>query len=217
MYCGGWTSDGLPKEGGRRRLLAVESREECYGFYNSYATLALLIVAVVFMIFTFCMLIEQIDAIQTNSSKIARMKMRVGQGGTELARVTEEFNEMFGGTSNAVAWHWFLPLEVRFPRGMKKVVLGYEWDETFDAVPYEEPSFNHGSTMTVGGAGTDEETGLVELTRVPSTAALPGVNGVVFQEEGTSTATPQLPEKEPRLIQRASSGSRLESRTGSMT
>ena len=22
---------------------------------------------------------------------------------------------------------------------MKKVVMGYEWDETFDAVPYEEP------------------------------------------------------------------------------
>jgi len=152
-------------EGQNRRFLETTYRQECFGFYNSYATLILLIVSVVFMIFTCCMLFEQIEAIKTNSSKIARMKMRVGQAGTELARVTEEFNEMFGGDSNNVAWHWFLPIEAEFPRGMKKVVLGYEWDETFDPVPYEEPSATHVSTNGLSaGVGLDEEEGAVELT-----------------------------------------------------
>jgi hypothetical protein len=68
--------------------------------------------------------------------------IRVGHAGTELSRVTEEFNEMFGGGSNEVSWHWFFPLPVEFPRGMHKVVMGFEWDETFDAVPYEEPHGN---------------------------------------------------------------------------
>ncbi|KAG7339079.1 DHHC palmitoyltransferase [Nitzschia inconspicua] len=116
--------------------------QECTGWNESYSSLILLIISVVFFLFTACMLYENLEAIETNASKIARMKMRVGQAGTELSRVTEEFNEMFGGESNEVAWHWFFPLSVEFPRGMQKVVLGFEWDETFDAVPYEE---SHGN------------------------------------------------------------------------
>lgn len=67
-----------------RRFLGTTYLEECSGYYNSYATLILLVVAVVFMVFTCCMLFEQIEAIETNTSKIARMKMAVGQAGTEL-------------------------------------------------------------------------------------------------------------------------------------
>ena len=128
--------------------------EECTGWNESYSSIMLLVISVVFLIFTACMLFENIEAIQTNASKIARMKMSVGQAGTELARVTEEFNEMFGGESNEVAWHWFLPLPVEFPRGMKKVVMGFEWDETFDAVPYEEPGgdVEMGTTTNANGA-----------------------------------------------------------------
>jgi len=110
------------------------------------------------------MLFENIEAIQTNASKIARMKMRVGQGGTELSRVTEQFNEMFGGDSNEVAWHWFFPLPVEFPQGMQKVVLGFEWDSTFDAVPYQEPGDEEmGDGSSQGGR--------IELTTTPSSSA----------------------------------------------
>lgn len=49
---------------------------ECTGWNESYSSLMLLVVSVVFLIFTACMLFENIEAIQTNSSKIARMKMR---------------------------------------------------------------------------------------------------------------------------------------------
>jgi len=141
-----------------------DENNECTGWNESYASLILLVVSVVFLIFTACMLFENIEAIQTNASKIARMKMRVGQGGTELSRVTEQFNEMFGGDSNEVAWHWFFPLPVEFPQGMQKVVLGFEWDSTFDAVPYQEPGDEEmGDGSSQGGR--------IELTTTPSSSA----------------------------------------------
>jgi hypothetical protein len=37
-----------------------------------------------------------------------------------------------------VSWHWFFPLDVKFPGSMIKVVLGYEWDPTFGEKPYQE-------------------------------------------------------------------------------
>ncbi len=222
------------------RFLEVTYREECHGFVNSYATLVLFIVSVVFMIFTCCMMFEQIEAIETNSSKIARMKMRVGEAGTELARVTEEFNEMFGGNSSNVAWHWFLPMGVEFPRGMKKVVLGYEWDETFDPVPYEEPSSAPFSGMSAGGAspngGMDEEEGAVELTssisssitmksvsnsKSPLYVATQPVNREVSdggeKEPAAFVGTPGVPEKHPQLIQRGNSRGQLKQAPGTLT
>jgi tellurite resistance protein TehA-like permease len=50
--------------------------QECTGWNESYSSLMLLIISVVFFIFTACMLHENIEAIETNASKIARMKMR---------------------------------------------------------------------------------------------------------------------------------------------
>jgi hypothetical protein len=70
------------------------------------------------------------------------MKMRVGQARTKVARVTEKCNENFGGNTSQATWHWFLPTKVEFPRGMRKVVLGYKGDKTFDIVPYEEPNWD---------------------------------------------------------------------------
>ena len=122
----------------QRMLETTYVHDDCEDFHQTWSIIVLFCVAITFLIFTGCMLVEQIEPILTNQGKIARMKMRVGQGGTELTRVTEEFNEMFGGTSNNVAWHWFVPLPVQFPNGMHKVVMGYEWDPTFDPLPYQE-------------------------------------------------------------------------------
>lgn len=231
------STESIGDENGR--ILELTYRQECHGFYDSYATLILLIISVVFMIFTCCMMFEQVEAIQTNSSKIARMKMRVGQAGTELARVTEEFNEMFGGVSNQVAWHWFLPLEVEFPRGMKKVVLGYEWDETFDPVPYEEPSSTVPpySGMSAGGGSShavvDEEGGsAVELTSQVSSNSITSMSSTSLRvdtqpvtreisdgagEEATFSGTPVLSTKLPQLIQRGNSRGQLKPAPGTLT
>jgi len=120
--------------------------QECNDLYSSKLILLLLIVSFAFFIFTSCMLFEQLEAIQTNTGKIARMKMRVGAAGSaEYRPVTEEFNEMFGGTSPRPTWHWFIPTKITFPRSMKTVLLGYEWDESFEALPYEEPNITHNS------------------------------------------------------------------------
>jgi hypothetical protein len=98
----------------------------------------LIMAAFAFLVFTCVMLVEQIEAIESNTSKIARMKLRGGQGGSELERVSNDFNEMFGGTSPETAWHWFVPLTIKFPQEMDKVVLGYEWDPTFGDEPFSE-------------------------------------------------------------------------------
>jgi hypothetical protein len=83
------------------------------------------------------------------------MKMKIGQGGTELERVTYDFNEMFGGNSAHPTWHWFIPLKVEFPDNMHKVVLGYEWDPTFGDKPYQEDDMV-AAVIRGGGGGGDK-------------------------------------------------------------
>ena len=112
--------------------------EECNYFYGNHIITALFLASLIFLIFTCSMGCEQLEAIETGKSKIARMKMRVGRADTEYTTVTEEFNEMFGGDSPDCTWHWFWPSAVAYPRGMEKVVLGYEWDATFDAEPFHD-------------------------------------------------------------------------------
>ena len=170
--------------------------ESCEFWHHNWMVLAVTLFSGLFLTFTSCMLGEQTEAIRTNASKIARMKMKVGQAGTELSRVTEEFNEMFGGDSNKVAWHWFLPLPVTFPQGMKKVVLGYEWDETFDPSPFEEPT------------QVDEETGRIEMTAPKHRAASSGKSILSSQAENDQSGT---------LTKRSNSMEQTESVVGTIT
>jgi DHHC palmitoyltransferase len=129
------SANASDQDGSHSRLLratTIYKYPECNDFYSSHWVWALAVASLVFLIFSCSMGCEQLDAIETGKGKIARMKMSVGSTGTEYSRVTEEFNEMFGGdTGPRVAWHWFNPWRpVTYPRSMKKVVLGYEWDES---------------------------------------------------------------------------------------
>eukprot|EP00522_Entomoneis_paludosa_P006438 CAMPEP_0172453182 /NCGR_PEP_ID=MMETSP1065-20121228/10624_1 /TAXON_ID=265537 /ORGANISM="Amphiprora paludosa, Strain CCMP125" /LENGTH=416 /DNA_ID=CAMNT_0013205357 /DNA_START=272 /DNA_END=1522 /DNA_ORIENTATION=- len=141
LHCGYTVDSEEGKEafegGGRREGETIYKYPECESFFSSRLVLGLFICSLIFLVFTLSMGCEQIEAVETGKGKIARMKMGVGTAGTEFRTVTEEFNEMFGGQSPRVALHWFLPNNVEFPRGMKKVVLGYEWDPSFDPEPYE--------------------------------------------------------------------------------
>jgi hypothetical protein len=121
-------------------------------FWKNYYILLLIIMSIVFFFFTLVMGYEQLEAIETGKGKIARMKQSVGHQGTEFSKVTEEFNEMFGGSTPHVAWHWFLPISLRFPRGMQQVVLGYEFKDSCNpTVPYQP--------TTVATAANTEEIG----------------------------------------------------------
>jgi len=105
----------------------------------SLPVIVLLIMSVAFLFFTCCMLPEQIDAIETNMSKIARMKRRQGHADAhEYTRINQDFNEFFGGSSPNISLHWFLPLPVRFPPGRKDRVLGFEYRDAWYGEPYRE-------------------------------------------------------------------------------
>ena len=111
------------------------------------------IITILFFFFTFCMLLEQTEAISTNMSKIARMKTRSGMVShpNEYAPVATEFNEVFGGQHPGLAWHWLVPLKVQFPEWAIDNIMGYEWDVTFDAVPYQEVVDTDGDSSTASG------------------------------------------------------------------
>jgi len=110
-------------------------------------------ITLLFFFFTFCMLLEQTEAINTNMSKIARMKTRAGMVShpNEYAPVATEFNEVFGGEHPSLSWHWLLPLPVKFPEWAMDNIMGYEFDVGFDAVPYQEPA-DTDADSTAGGS-----------------------------------------------------------------
>ena len=132
-------------------------------FWNNHYILLLMLASLLFFFFTLVMGYEQLEAIETGKGKIARMKQSVGHQGTEFSKVTEEFNEMFGGSTPHVAWHWFLPISLRFPRGMQQVVLGYEYDNRESGAGPFQPTTNAEGARDDGDgdATTDVEMGLV--------------------------------------------------------
>ena len=137
----GSTENGANSAIGDRYLPSTQQQQqetsyiysECKNLYSNHWVIILAICSLVFLLFTTAMGWEQLEAIETGKGKIARMQSASATtGGGELLfkTVTTEFNEMFGGDSPHPTWHWFLPLTIQFPRGMRKVVLGYECQET---------------------------------------------------------------------------------------
>ena len=125
----------------------------CEGIY-SIPVISLCFLSVIFLVFTCCMLIEQLDVIESNTSKIARMKIRMGLSNQdEFTKVSNNFNEMFGGNHPNVALHWFLPTPVRYPDGMVEKVLGFEYKDSWYGEVYREDmdDLETGSTMVIEG------------------------------------------------------------------
>lgn len=146
----------------------------CHELYSPRVAL-LVILSIAFTIFTCCMLIEQADAIESNTSKIARMKIAMGQNENgEYDRKTEQCNEMFGigiaGMSDGscchavmggnrganVAFHWFLPTPVRFPEGKLDAVLGFEYRDEWYGKIYQE-SMDEEDVDIMEARGSDVE------------------------------------------------------------
>jgi hypothetical protein len=117
---------------------------------------------------------------------------------------------MFGGDSNQVAWHWFFPLPVEFPRGMQKVVLGFEWDETFDAIPYEEPQGNGDVEM---GATNDRLTASTPTSKEKNSEhSAPDDSSLVPTDKVPSFSPPSAKisrEGPSRLVKRGNSRDRI--------
>lgn len=116
--------------------------EGCIDLYSP-PVIGLLFMSISFLVFTCCMLVEQADAIESNTSKIARLKIAMGQDCDEYEKVSQECNEMFGigngrGTGSGVALHWFLPTYVRFPEGKHDMIMGYEYKDEWEGIIYSE-------------------------------------------------------------------------------
>ena len=187
-----WTTGGTGIENAEdsdRKLQDHFIYQGCEGLYGNAFVIGLLFVAVAFMIFTCVMLCEQLEAIESNTGKIARMKLRIGQGGTELERVTQECNEMFGGKGTEPTWHWFLPLPVQFPDGLEKAILGYDWDPTFGDEPYQEDDMVAALHRGVGG-GNEAPAVAASLDALEAGTA---VDKTVEEEIAATTATMKKP------------------------
>lgn len=139
--CGIYVSESEIEEDDRNDYDGIYLHKGCSdGRLYSPQVIVLLTVSITFLIFTCCMIYEQVEAIQSNTSKIARMKISMGEGREEFTRATSDFNEMFGGTSPNVALHWFLPTSVWFPNNMSmKKVMGYEYKDEWNGEIYREP------------------------------------------------------------------------------
>lgn len=186
--------------------------DECRDFFQDHFVTVLAIASLIFLVFTIAMGCEQSEAIETGKGKIARMQQSVGKAGTELSKVTEEFNEMFGGNSPRVAWHWYLPIPVRFPRGMKQVVLGYEFNDTCQPVPYKEPGTDDSDNLEAGNAA------LMEPLPVGTDAGRDGIfretsDGSIKNRRTTSRTSDDNSSEEGGLFRDIADGSNNNRRT----
>jgi len=167
----------------------------------------LAIVTVLFFFFTCCMLLEQGEAVDTNMSKIARMKTRAGLAENgEYAPVATEFNEVFGGEYPTMSWHWFLPLPVRFPEWARDNIMGYEWDLTFPSTPYQEPADTDGDTVGSAMSGRASEKEIVAPMTVGGSDVESGFDGPLEQEQH-AVETGSASTKSDSLVNRRSTGS----------
>lgn len=152
--------DEFPNE---QRMFKYDECEASSTF--SIPIVLLLTMSIAFLVFTCCMLFEQIEAIETNVSKIARMKRRMGHATEdvqEYQRVSQDFNEFFGGDRPGMALHWFLPVKVWFPVGRRDRVMGFEYREEWYGEPYREEMDDDDDNDIVqdggrGRNGDDEE------------------------------------------------------------
>lgn len=203
----GLDSDNNENEGARNAIVATTIlrhllRVLCRTYRHRHTRFALGVVSLLFFFFTFCMLLEQTEAISTNVSKIARMKTRAGllSRPGEYAPVATEFNEVFGGTHPAPAWHWLLPLQVRFPEWAWDNIMGYEFDATVDRAPYQEPCDTDAESVAGGSVRSGTSGGVSLGGGTGGEADAPGRLGGMDVETGGTNASEQEP-LEQELLQ----------------
>ena len=80
-------------------------------------SILLVVEAVLFGLFTFCMMCDQYSVISTGATQIDRLK---GEVNDSLG-----IREVFGGSDDRFAWHWLFPVQIWFPSSIKDTILGY--------------------------------------------------------------------------------------------
>lgn len=81
----------------------------------------LVLEAVLFGLFTLCMMCDQYSVIMTGTTQIDRLKGETVE--------TLGLREVFGGASPRFSLQWLLPVDIWFPRSVKHQLLGYVLEE----------------------------------------------------------------------------------------
>ena len=74
--------------------------------------------ALLFGLFTACMLADQWSVLRTNVAKIDRLK-------GEETECASDVNEVFGGRSRGFRYDWLLPTAPVFPESVRDDIMGY--------------------------------------------------------------------------------------------
>jgi hypothetical protein len=82
----------------------------------------LVIEAVLFGLFTCCMMLDQYTVVSTNTTSIDRLK-------GEYHGLNHDVNEVFGGKDGRFRLDWFLPVPAAFPSSLASDILGYRLDD----------------------------------------------------------------------------------------
>lgn len=127
----------------------------------------LVIEAVLFGLFTCCMMLDQYTVVSTNTTAIDRLK---GEYHQVVASHRHDVNEVFGGKDGRFRLDWFLPVPAAFPSSIASDLLGYR-------------THTHEEELEEGRrAQGDEEEGILMLDRGD------GVRGGPVSSGGTISA-----------------------------
>jgi palmitoyltransferase len=88
--------------------------------HGAFRVMMLVLEAVLFGLFTLCMMCDQYSVITTGATQIDRLK---GEVGDSLG-----IREVFGGASHGFSLHWLMPVSIWFPTSLKNQILGYVLD-----------------------------------------------------------------------------------------
>ena len=142
--------------------------------------------AVLFGLFTSCMLCDQYSVLSTNVAKIDRLK-------NQLTTVSE-INEVFGGRSRGFHLHWLLPIAPHFPDSVKDDVFGFRVpDDSSSPGSGSGADGNHdplllGSTSSSGTTTSGGPPGLTSDRRDPSSSEKHiDLEGGAFPSGGATT------------------------------
>jgi len=180
--------------------------EGCDDFFEA-GTFGLFLCTVIFFVFTCCMLCEQMDAISTNVSKIARMKLERererqlrrpnhdrnesnnnNDEADQLGRVCRDVNEVFGGTSPRIAWHWFCPwIPVTFLAHIERQILGYDEPNHHDDDDEDDDIAPSPICPDNNNHDNDEERGDLAFLKEPQPVDVSEHDGISLGSTNSST------------------------------
>eukprot|EP00640_Fibrocapsa_japonica_P005758 CAMPEP_0113949590 /NCGR_PEP_ID=MMETSP1339-20121228/76354_1 /TAXON_ID=94617 /ORGANISM="Fibrocapsa japonica" /LENGTH=103 /DNA_ID=CAMNT_0000957087 /DNA_START=432 /DNA_END=743 /DNA_ORIENTATION=+ /assembly_acc=CAM_ASM_000762 len=102
--------------------MCVGHADDCGDPAGNFLIIFLIVEAILFGLFTSCMILDQWGAVQSSVTSIDRLKGEFGN-----IRSSMGFLEVFGGNDlSSIQLHWFLPIDPEFTPELWDSVFMYE-------------------------------------------------------------------------------------------